>query len=123
MGERLMPELRIDPVSGLRTIVAGERSQRPGGTPGLAPEQLAPPPIDPASDPFAEGNEQRTPPEIYALRPEGGAPNSGGWSVRVVANLYPALGPAAAQRGTHEPGDELLCSLPAPGAHEVIING
>ena len=30
-----MPELRIDPLSGHRTIVAGERSRRPGGEPAL----------------------------------------------------------------------------------------
>ena len=59
-----MPEIRIDPLSGHRTIVAGERSRRPGGEPGCAP----PEPIDAARDPFAEGHEDRTPPEIYALR-------------------------------------------------------
>ena len=30
-----MPELRTDPLSGQKTIVAGERSQRPGGEPGF----------------------------------------------------------------------------------------
>ncbi|HWX74062.1 MAG TPA: hypothetical protein VNZ05_02085, partial [Solirubrobacteraceae bacterium] len=91
-----MPEIRIDPLSGHRTIVAGERSRRPGGAPGLAPEQRAADAIDPANDPFAEGNEERTPPELYALRPDGGPPNSPGWKVRVVRNLYPALRPEAA---------------------------
>ena len=42
-------------------------------------------------DPFAEGHEPRTPPELYALRPGGGAPDTPGWRVRVVPNLYPAL--------------------------------
>ena len=55
-----MPELRVDPLSGLRTIVAAERAGRPGG--GWAiPER---PPIDPESDPFLEGHEERTPPEL-----------------------------------------------------------
>ena len=122
-----MPELRIDPLSGHRTIVAGERSRRPGGEPRCAPAE----PIDPEQDPFADGHEDRTPPELYAVRPGGGPANSPGWSVRVVPNLYPALteeekkeeaggaGGGAESRGQ----PELFVSLPASGAHEVIVNG
>ncbi len=119
-----MRELRIDPLSGHRTIVAGERSRRPGGEPRCEP----PEPIDPERDPFAEGHEDRTPPELYALRPGGGPADSPGWTVRVVPNLYPALEPAA-QDGSRAPAPdvrgqpELFESLPATGAHEVIING
>ena len=69
-----MPELRIDPLSGHRTIVAGERSLRPGGAPGCLPAE----PIDATQDPFAEGHEDRTPPELYALREPGSAPDSPG---------------------------------------------
>jgi UDPglucose--hexose-1-phosphate uridylyltransferase len=79
-----LPEIRIDPLSGHRTIVAGERSRRPGGAPGLPDSVRDTPPIDPSADPFAEGNEARTPPELYAVRPGGGAPDSPGWTVRVV---------------------------------------
>ena len=82
-----MPELRIDPLTGLRTIVAGERATRPGGGMRADPR----PPVDPDADPFREGHEDRTPPELFALRPNGGAPDSPGWLVRVVPNLYPAL--------------------------------
>ncbi|HEV2975841.1 MAG TPA: DUF4921 family protein [Solirubrobacteraceae bacterium] len=142
-----MPEIRIDPLSGHRTIVAGERSRRPGGAPGLPASVRDTPPIDPASDPFAEGNEDRTPPELYAVRPGGGVPDSPGWTVRVVPNLFPALTPqehgggggrearrAGAGAG-EEPGGssgaplrgdargELFASMPARGAHEVIVNG
>ena len=70
-GQRRMPEIRIDPLSGHRTIVAGERSRRPGGAPTLSESERAPEPIDPERDPFAEGNEDRTPPELYAVRPGG----------------------------------------------------
>jgi UDPglucose--hexose-1-phosphate uridylyltransferase len=52
------PELRIDPLSGLRVIVAGERGSRPGAF-LEAPERR---PIDLESDPFAAGHEDRTPP-------------------------------------------------------------
>ena len=114
-----MPELRIDPLSGLRVIVAGERGSRPGAFLDIAPR----PPIDPESDPFAAGHEDRTPPEVYALREDGS------WRVRVVPNLYPALSsedgagdagadPLAGGRG--EP--DLFASRPARGAHEVVVN-
>ena len=79
------PEIRIDPLTGLRAIVAGARAQRPGGGLSATPA----PELDPAEDPFAEGNEQRTPPEVYAVRPNGGGPDTPGWTVRVVPNLYP----------------------------------
>ncbi len=142
-----MPEIRIDPLSGQRTIVADERSRRPGGAPTCTP----PPPIDRESDPFADGAEARTPPELFALRPPGSVPDSPGWSVRVVPNLYPALSPAgehegddrgsrgganqgvgdgsagAAERPTSvraaPSASELFSSVPAQGAHEVIVNG
>jgi UDPglucose--hexose-1-phosphate uridylyltransferase len=120
-----MPEIRIDPLSGHKTIVADERSRRPGGEPSCTPAE----PIDPEQDPFAEGHEHRTPPELYALRPGGGPPDSPGWKVRVVPNLYPALtadgtGEAAAdpvEGGRGQP--ELFTAFAATGAHEVIING
>jgi UDPglucose--hexose-1-phosphate uridylyltransferase len=41
--------------------------------------------------PFCEGHEDRTPPEVFALPAEGREPNSPGWRVRVVPNLYPAF--------------------------------
>lgn len=139
-----MPEIRVDPLSGDRVIVAGERSLRPGGGPRCDP----PPAIDPASDPFGEGNESRTPPELYAVRPGGSVPDSSGWRVRVVPNLYPALeAPAAGDDPSDEapapgrtpalsdaaaaaafarpgppPPSELFASTPAVGAHEVIVN-
>ncbi|HEX8068262.1 MAG TPA: DUF4921 family protein [Thermoleophilaceae bacterium] len=125
-----MPELRTDALTGLRSIVAAERSGRPGGEPSVEPR----PPVDPETDPFAEGHEDRTPPELFALRPGGGEPNTPGWRVRVVPNLYPALAPPAAPgdgspaatppdpvaAGRGEP--RFFGSQPAAGAHEVIVN-
>jgi UDPglucose--hexose-1-phosphate uridylyltransferase len=117
-----LPEIRIDPLSGHKTIVAGERSRRPGGEPGCEP----PEPIDPQRDPFAAGHEDRTPPELYAVRPPTDPADSPGWTVRVVPNLYPALTPAG-MAGGEEPAaqarPELFTALPATGAHEVIVNG
>src|SRR5271155_1314383 len=123
-----MPEIRIDPLSGHRTIVAGERSRRPGGEPGGHIREAQAQLIDPARDPFADGHEDCTPPELYAVRPNGGPPDSPGWTVRVIPNLYPALAPwEPEQDDGEEPRGralpELFCSLPATGSHEVIVNG
>ncbi len=113
----MSPELRIDPLTGLRVIVAGERGTRPGAFLDVRARE----PIDPESDPFAAGHEDRTPPEVYALREDGH------WKVRVVPNLYPALSDGEAGAGTDplasgrgEP--DLFASRPASGAHEVVIN-
>jgi UDPglucose--hexose-1-phosphate uridylyltransferase len=118
-----MPELRIDPLSGLRVIVAGDRADRPGGGFTVAPR----PPVDPDTDPFLEGHEDRTPPELHARRSDGQGPDGPGWVTRVVPNLYPALGPGdgadtadplAVGRGQ----PELFAARPAVGGHEVIVN-
>jgi UDPglucose--hexose-1-phosphate uridylyltransferase len=110
-------EVRVDPLTGLRTIVAAERAGRPGSwaiTGDAAP-------IDPEADPFACGHEDRTPPEVYAVRPGGTAPDTPGWAVRVVPNLYPALAPGAAEaERSHDP--DLFTATAARGAHEVIVN-
>jgi UDPglucose--hexose-1-phosphate uridylyltransferase len=98
-------EIRVDPLSGLRTIVAPHRAQRPRD----------------AGDPFAEGNESQTPPELYAVRPTGSTPDTPGWRVRVFPNRYPALemdGLVAAR----DANAHIFTSLPATGAHEVIVN-
>ena len=112
-----MPEVRIDPLTGFRVIVAGDRAHRPGGGLSAVPA----PAVDPDSDPFAEGHEDRTPPELYALRPDGGAPDTPGWRVRVVPNMYPALsGDSPAPEPEAKP--DLFWAGPARVAHEVIIN-
>ena len=114
----MSPELRIDPLSGLKVIVAGDRGARPGAWLDVEPR----PPVDPDRDPFCAGHEDQTPPEVYALRGDGD-----GWKVRVVPNLYPALAsgepgggedPLASGRG--EP--DMFAVRPALGAHEVIVN-
>jgi UDPglucose--hexose-1-phosphate uridylyltransferase len=113
-----MPELRIDPLSGLRAIVAGERSERPGALPAVA----ARPAIDPEEDPFVEGHEDRTPEELFAVRDDAG------WKVRVVPNLFPALLAARSASDADDPlsggrgQPEMFSGRPAIGAHEVIVN-
>ncbi len=112
-----MPELRIDPLTGQRALIAGERAGRPGGGLAAAPAE----PVDRERDPFAEGHEDRTPPELYAVRPGGGAPDTPGWTVRVVPNLYPALD-LDAEAPAPQANPELFWSGPARGSHEVIVN-
>ena len=112
-----MPEVRVDPLTGQRTIVASDRATRPGGGLSAAPADA----IDEEKDPFLEGHEDRTPPETYALRRNGSGPDTPGWSVRVVPNLYPALDPESAEPSPFAK-PELFTASPARGAHEVVIN-
>ncbi len=69
--------------------------------------------------PFCAGNEAMTPPEVMAYRPAGSPPDSPGWSVRVVPNLYPAFGPAGGELRETQRG--LFLALNGLGAHEVLI--
>jgi len=98
-------EVRVDALSGLRTILAPARAAR----------------LEEHGDPFADGNEAQTPPELYAVRPEESEPDTPGWRVRAFANRYPALAaePAPSERDAFS---QLFSSLPAGGAHEVIVN-
>jgi UDPglucose--hexose-1-phosphate uridylyltransferase len=112
-----VPHVRVDPLTGLKAIVTPARATRPGG--GLSAEPC--PPIDPEGDPFLEGHEDRTPPEVYALRRNGSAPDTPGWLVRVVPNLYPALHVDADEPPVQAKPD-LFTATPARGAHEVVIN-
>jgi UDPglucose--hexose-1-phosphate uridylyltransferase len=110
------PEIRIDQLSGLRTILAPGRADRPHGFERAGGDEKGA-----EGCPFCEGREEKTPPEVYAVRPEGGEPDTPGWTSRVVPNLYPALG-----EGEDEPrpdsAPDLFASRPAVGGHEVLIN-
>jgi UDPglucose--hexose-1-phosphate uridylyltransferase len=122
-----MPEARIDPMSGLRTMVANDRAGRPHAWPPISPPQELG-----SDDPFAEGNESLTPPELWADRPDGSAPDTPGWRVRAVPNKYPALDqgypeemPASGMKdplGMTRGMPQLLVEAPASGMHEVIVN-
>lgn len=105
-------ELRRDPFRGEWVIVAPGRAMRP--QPRHSPALLD----ATAPGPFVAGHESMTPPEVYAAREEGTAPNAPGWRVRVVPNLYPALRVEHAPEASGEgPSDR----YGGTGAHEVII--
>jgi UDPglucose--hexose-1-phosphate uridylyltransferase len=69
-------------------VVAPARGRRPGAKRGE---------LEPATEaeldecPFCGGREDRTPPESFAIGPPGREPDTPGWQVRVVPNLYPAF--------------------------------
>lgn len=108
-----MSELRHDPVSKRWVIVSTERSRRPGDF-TLEKEPIA----EPRFCPFCPGNEDKTPPEISAIRPGGGAANGAGWEVRVLPNKYPAL---AIEGTLDRKGVGLYDRIHGVGAHEVIV--
>jgi UDPglucose--hexose-1-phosphate uridylyltransferase len=107
-----MPEFRKDPVVGRWVIISTERARRPS--------DFGPEPVRPkgASCVFCPGNEDKTPPEVLAGRPAETAPNSPGWTYRVVPNKFPAL----RIEGALEPsGEGVYDRMNGVGAHEVVI--
>src|SRR5262245_46842564 len=109
-----MPELRKDPVVGRWVIIATERSRRPTHFTSTRPQRAE------GFCPFCPGAEDRTPPEVYALRPGGGLANSGDWQVRVVPNKFPAL---QIEGALERRGEGLYDRMNGVGAHEVVIEG
>ena len=111
-----MSELRKDLVSGRWVIIATERSKRPDD---FRPQGLvAPVPEAAGFCPFCVGNEAKTPPEVFALRAAGTAPDSPGWTVRVVPNKFPALTPGPPPPRATE---GLYQRMEGRGVHEVVI--
>src|SRR6266511_507741 len=97
-----MPELRRDELSGRWVLLAPGRAARPQAFLSASADTRAG-----AGDcPFCPGHEHETPPEV--ARTGDGAPDTPGWRVRVVPNLYPFVGGNDAGPG-------------ATGAHEVVI--
>ena len=70
-------------------MIAPGRAERPGAA--AAGDVDLPSDEDVRSCPFCEGRESRTPPETFALGPAGREPDTPGWTVRVVPNLYPVF--------------------------------
>jgi len=110
-----MRELRKDPVLGRWVIIAPDRAGRPDE---FATDYDHFAGFDPQHDPFREGQEHLTPPEVYALRPVGSEPNSPGWKIRVIPNKYPALG---IEGDLNPRGYGLYDRMNGVGAHEVVI--
>lgn len=79
-----------DPLSGREVVFAPVRAKRSGSYEARV-EPAAP--AETETCPFCEGHEQETPPELFALGSEKDrSPDTPGWKVRVIPNLYPAFG-------------------------------
>jgi len=76
-------EPKFDPLGRRWVLIAPERAKR--GVQSPPPDEPDPAPCD-----FCEGREANTPPESFAIRVHGTQPDTPGWRVRVVPNLYPA---------------------------------
>jgi UDPglucose--hexose-1-phosphate uridylyltransferase len=92
-------------------IIAIERGRRPRDF------QCEPEDGEMMNCPFCYGNEDKTPAEIFAIRPSG-PPNSPNWKVRVIPNKYPAL---RIEGELKSRGYGLYDVMNGIGAHEVII--
>ena len=91
-----MQELRTDELTGTTAIVAPGRATRPVVFTPPPPTPSTPPP----DCPFCATHESMTPPEV--ARVGTGAPDTPGWQVRIVPNLYPIVGTEGDARGAHE---------------------
>jgi UDPglucose--hexose-1-phosphate uridylyltransferase len=110
-----LPQLRQDLITGRWVAVATERARRPDSFTQAVKEAVA------ARDvcPFCPGHEAMTPPEVLAYRAPGGKPNSEGWWVRVVPNLYAAF---RLEPDGQEQREGRFWQRDAIGACEVLIS-
>ena len=81
--ENMPADLRFDPLGRRHVLLAPERARR--GAPAFEPFRPDAAPCD-----FCGGQESHTPPETFSIRHNDSAPDTAGWTVRVVPNLYPA---------------------------------
>ena len=107
-----MGELRRDPVVGRWVIIETESP--------LLPENFEKFKHRWREDecPFCYGNEDKTPPEIEAIRDPKTQPNRPGWQIRVVPNKFPAL---QIEGDIDRRGLGIYDMSSGIGAHEVVI--
>lgn len=113
-----MTDIRQNILTGDWVVIASRRALRPESfsteSHNRTDERLS-------SCPFCAGNENQTPPEVFALRPDKSLKDTKGWKVRVVPNKFPAF---LNEKELNEPEESgIYTSLPAYGYHEVIIHG
>ncbi len=107
-----MPELRKDPIVGRWVIISTDRAKRPA--------DFVREPVQKKSGfcPFCAGNENKTPSEVLAYRPNGAGRDGSGWTVRVVPNKFPALG---IEGSLSRQAEGMFDKMNGVGAHEVIV--
>ncbi len=107
-----MSELRKDPINQRWVIIAPSRGRYPwrqSTLPDVDDERL---------NPFIAGHEVYTPAEIWSARAAGTAPNTPGWTVRVVPNRFPAL---RVESDLAPRGVGVFDQMAGLGAHEVVV--
>ncbi len=106
-----MSEIRLDRLHNQYVIIAPERLHRPNLSNKENKKSSS------SSCPFCNGNEDLTPPEVFAIRDN--TPNAPSWKTRVIPNLYKAvqieLEDVSKRNGMFE-------SIPGVGAHEILID-
>ena len=107
-----MPELRKDPIIGRWVIIATERAKRPSD---LLVEKSR---SKGGFCPLCPGNEDKTPPEVLAIREGNAQPDTPGWKLRVVPNKFPAL---ITDGNLNKKADGIYDKMNGIGSHEVII--
>jgi len=108
-----MSELRKDCVTGRWVIVSTDRRKR------LSDFHLEPAQVTADADcPFCEGHEQMTPRELLSYGRQGSAPDTPGWTLRVVPNQAPVL---RVEGSLDRQGEGLFDKMNGIGAHEVVI--
>lgn len=110
-------ELRHDPLTDRWVVISPARAKRPLETHDGQPAPCL----------LCRGNEEKTPPEIFAVLEDGSTrkdfrgENYGNWLIRVIPNKYPALGLDSSSRRLGKRGVGLFDRMDGYGAHEVII--
>jgi len=106
-----MPEMRHDPLQRRWVVISPERGSRPTDYLDFEEEVEE-------YDPFAEGNEGETPPEITAVRSKNSKPNGPGWQIRVFPNKYPAF---KIEGDLDRRAEGVYDAMNGIGAHEMVI--
>jgi UDPglucose--hexose-1-phosphate uridylyltransferase len=107
-----MSQLRKDPIVERWVIIAKERGKRPSDFVFSGHKKMT------GFCPLCPGNEYTTPNEILAYGRTSHAPNTAGWSLRVVPNKFPAL---VVEGELDKRGEGMFDKMNGIGAHEVII--
>ncbi|SFV58776.1 Galactose-1-phosphate uridylyltransferase [hydrothermal vent metagenome] len=108
-----MSDIRYNLLNDNFVIIAPERLHRPLNITKLDEKYTQ------SDCPFCDGNENKTTPEIDAIRDENSKPNSSNWKTRVVPNLYKAV---SIENENYVKHNGMFTANEGFGAHEIIID-
>lgn len=106
-----MSEIRLNHLDNQYVIIAPERLHRPNLSKKENKKNST------SICPFCDGNEDLTPPEVFAIRDN--TPNKPSWKTRVIPNLYKAL---QVELDDVSKRDGMFESIAGVGAHEILID-